>query len=108
LATEIENRELERLFREIYRSICIAPPADQTHRGIAAVRLLMINSLGEERQRDLIGRWNDEPSAVVPTGENIPSWLQKLAVSGLQSLWVESGLPQEIGKRYADPLCGED
>lgn len=58
----------------------------------------MIEYLGENRQRELIGLWNDEPRPPASIGA-IPRGMASLAEDGLQLLWVEAGVPQEMAGR---------
>lgn len=53
--------------RECYLALRRSPPTDASIRAIAAVRLALIELVGEERQRELVEQWNELAEA--PRGE---------------------------------------
>lgn len=59
-AGSCSDGELLRYFRTIYLALGEAPPSDLTIAAVASVRLLLIREVGEERQRELVGAWNEE------------------------------------------------
>ena len=85
----------ERLFGEMYAALSTAPAADQTVRGIAAVRMLMIQTLGEDRQRELITQLNAALPIDPPDHTEVPMAVRRLAEAGIGSLWAEAGLPAD-------------
>lgn len=86
----------ERLFGEIYAALSTAPPADQTVRGIAAVRMLMIQTLGEDRQRELITLWNAALRIEPPDNKEVPFAIRRLDIEDIEALWVEAGMPADL------------
>ena len=49
--------------RTLYLAVQTAPASNTTIRAIAQLRLALIASLGEDRQRELIALWNELPRA---------------------------------------------
>jgi hypothetical protein len=101
----------EQYFRTIYHTITfgdlspeIATPA------IASLRLLLIESVGEERQRELVSAWNEE-AAAYPASASSTQALRRCALDGIAYGFVEAGMPLEWVARqthifqYMPPLC---
>jgi hypothetical protein len=56
-----EQKKIE-CFRTTYRALHVlgeTQPAASTP-AVASLRLLLIDALGEERQKELVGAWNDD------------------------------------------------
>ena len=45
--------------KDIYLALDSAPPSFNAIRSIAKLRLALIEAVGEEQQRELIGQWNE-------------------------------------------------
>lgn len=56
-------------FRTVYRALLSPKPGDQSVAAIASIRLLLIDAVGEDRQRELIGLWNGEVPEATPVRE---------------------------------------
>lgn len=55
----MNKEEREKAFQSVYMALCLMPACHAAIRAIAGIRLLMIEDLGLERQRELIGLWNE-------------------------------------------------
>ncbi|MGH7099256.1 MAG: hypothetical protein ACREE4_16570 [Stellaceae bacterium] len=85
----------EKLCRLVYLALRTAPALEHSIRGIAALRKMMIDAFGFERQRELIGQWNELPLPP-PDGHAIPRSIRALAEEGIACLWTEAGMPVEM------------
>lgn len=90
----------EELFRAIYLALRNAPATDKTVRGIAALRLMMINTFGEEDQRAFVSQWNElQPQPDAISSFVIPPSVRFLTDRGIELLWIEAGMPKDIAQR---------
>lgn len=58
---------------------------------IAAIRLIMVENLGFERQRELIAEWNDAPMRVGPS----PRGMRLLAMKAIEYGFLQAGVPAQ-------------
>lgn len=58
---------------------------------IAAIRLIMVENLGFEKQRELIAEWNDAPMRVGPS----PRGMRLLAMKGIEYGFLQAGVPAQ-------------
>jgi hypothetical protein len=85
----------------VYRSLRLlgeSEPAAATP-AVAALRLLLIDMAGEDRQRELISQWNEEPPLPSAAGESGAA-LRRLAPEGIAFAFVDAGMPVEWARRH--------
>jgi hypothetical protein len=88
----------ERLAQFIYLARRTAPASDTALRGILALRKVMFDSYGEERQRKLVAAWNDLPLPWAD-GDAVTGPARRLAEEGIGRLWIEAGMPRDTARR---------
>lgn len=84
------------LFEIVYKAVSRSGGADPA-RAIAAVRLLLIDAVGEESERALTERWNDDPAEPDYADVNL---CRELAASGIAFEFVSSGMPLKWAQRF--------
>lgn len=98
----LTDEKMIRCFRVAYKALSLlgeinpeaATPAT------ASLRLIMSMFFGEERQRELVGQWNDEPA--LARHEGMPDVaLHRLAEEGIAFAFVCAGMPAEWAKRHS-------
>ncbi len=87
--------------RSVYLALRTAPASDIAVRGVAALRLMMIDAFGEDRQRELIGAWNDEELPRT-NGNSAPLSVRRLAEEGIGALWIEAGMPKDMAGQLSN------
>ncbi len=85
--------------RALYLSLRQEKATNATIAAIAKLRLALIELVGEERQRELIGEWNEE--AERDGGHNLEMALQWLASEGFAWLFFQKGMPSEWVSRHS-------
>lgn len=93
----LEEEDRIGMFRTVYRALHILGEGDPgvATPATASLRLLLIDALGEERQRELIGGWNEElPRAARERA------LYRLAQEGIAFAFVSAGMPVEWARRH--------
>jgi len=93
-----EQRELA--CHAVYSALGRLPASNEAVRGIAGIRLIMNEILGEERQRELVGTWNEERQGAVGNETIDYRALSSLAMDGTVFAFVSAGMPLEWAKRH--------
>lgn len=97
----MDEKERTERFRTVYRSVQLlgdVDPAAGTP-AVASLRLLLIDAVGEERQRELIGEWNNEHRSVGTAGADAGTF-RRLAQEGIAFAFVSAGMPLAWARRH--------
>lgn len=96
-AKRMDEEKRVECFRIVYAALS-SSTAPEHVAAVASVRLLLIEAVGEDRQRALIAAWNDSTSAAAPVREDHAE-LHRLAADGVAFAFVEAGMPIEWARR---------
>ena len=86
------------LYRVLYRANAIlgAHDMEAAIAGVAAIRLLVLDELGEERRRALFGMWDEDQP---PAWMRVQFAMARLAGKGIGFAFVQAGMPVEWASR---------